>query len=76
MHSFCKASFASGGLLFEFAFSTGVSPISWLLLGEVFPLEYRALGTAVTTAFSYLCAFLGVKTFVDFTKLFGLYGTF
>jgi len=63
-------------LLFEFAFSTGVSPISWLLLGEVFPLEFRALGTAVTTAFSYLCAFLGVKTFVDFTKLFGLYGTF
>jgi len=63
-------------LFFEFAFSAGVSPISWLLLGEVFPLEYRAMGTAVTTAFSYLCAFLGVKTFVDFTKLFGLYGTF
>ena len=63
-------------LVFEFAFSTGVSPISWLLLGEVFPLEFRALGTALTTAFSYLCAFLGVKTFVDFTALFGLYGTF
>ena len=34
-------------LVFEFAFSTGVSPISWLLLGEVFPLEFRALGTAL-----------------------------
>ena len=63
-------------LLFEFAFSTGVSPISWLLLGELFPLEYRALGTAVTMSFSCLCAFLGVKTFIDLTKLFGLYGTF
>jgi MFS family permease len=63
-------------LLFEFAFSAGVSPISWLILGEVFPLEYRALGTAVTTAFSYGCAFLGVKTFMDFTAVFGLYGTF
>jgi sugar porter (SP) family MFS transporter len=63
-------------LIFEFAFSTGVSPISWLILGEVFPIEYRAIGTSLTTAFSYLCAFLGVKTFVDFTKLFGLYGTF
>ena len=63
-------------LLFECAFSAGVQPVSWLLLGEIFPLEFRALGTAITTAFSYLCAFLGVKTFVDFTKVFGLYGTF
>ena len=50
--------------------------MSWLLLGELFPLEYRALGTSVTTAFSYFCAFLGVKTFVDFTKILGLHGTF
>ena len=28
-----------------------VQPVSWLLLGELFPLEDRALGTAVTTAF-------------------------
>jgi len=63
-------------LMFECAFSAGVQPVSWLLLGELFPLEYRAQGTSITTAFSYLCAFLGVKTFVDFTKLFGLYGTF
>ena len=63
-------------LMFECAFSAGVQPVSWLLLGELFPLEYRAQGTSFTTAFSYLCAFLGVKTFVDFTSLFGLYGTF
>ena len=63
-------------LLFECAFSAGVQPVSWLLLGELFPLEYRATGTSFTMAFSYVCAFLGVKTFVDLTKLFGLYGTF
>ena len=63
-------------LLFECAFSAGVQPVSWLLLGELFPLEYRAQGTSFTTAFSYLCAFLGVKTFVDLKKVFGLYGTF
>ena len=63
-------------LLFECAFSAGVQPVSWLLLGEIFPLEFRALGTAITTAFSYLCAFLGVKTFVDLKELFGLDGTF
>ena len=63
-------------IFFEFAFSAGVQPVSWLLLGELFPLEYRAHGTSFTTAFSYLCAFLGVKTFVDFTKILGLHGTF
>ena len=63
-------------LLFECAFSAGVQPVSWLLLGEIFPLEFRALGTAITTAFSYFCAFLGVKTFVDLKELCGLDGTF
>ena len=63
-------------LMFECAFSAGVQPVSWLLLGELFPLEFRAQGTSFTTAFSYLCAFLGVKTYVDLTNLFGLYGTF
>ena len=63
-------------LLFESAFSIGVQPVSWLLIGELFPLEYRAAGASFTTAFSYLCAFLGVKTFVDFKRHFGLHGTF
>ena len=63
-------------LMFECAFSAGVQPVSWLLLGEIFPLEFRATGTALTTAFSYLCAFAGVKTFVDLREMFGLWGTF
>ena len=63
-------------LLFECAFSAGVQPVSWLLLGEIYPLEFRATGTAITCAFSYLCAFVGVKSFVDLREVFGLYGTF
>ena len=63
-------------LMFEFSFSAGVQPVSWLLLGELFPLEHRATGTAITTAFSYLCAFAGVKTFVDLREALGLWGTF
>lgn len=45
---------------------TGISPISWLLIGELFPLEYRGIGSSIATSFSYFCAFLAVKTFVDF----------
>uniref|UniRef100_A0A2A4JIX3 Major facilitator superfamily (MFS) profile domain-containing protein n=1 Tax=Heliothis virescens TaxID=7102 RepID=A0A2A4JIX3_HELVI len=63
-------------LVFTIAFSLGMSPISWLLIGELFPLEYRAFGSAMATAFSYLCAFVGVKTFVDFQQTLGLHGAF
>ena len=52
-------------LIFVASFSLGPNPISWLLVGEMFPLEYRGLGSSLTTAFSYVCAFVGVKTFID-----------
>ncbi|KAL1390350.1 hypothetical protein pipiens_012412, partial [Culex pipiens pipiens] len=63
-------------LVFTVAFSLGISPISWLLVGELFPLEYRGIGSSIATSFSYFCAFLGVKTFMDFNAWFGLHGTF
>lgn len=63
-------------LTFASAFSLGPNPISWLLVGEMFPLEYRGLGSSLTTAFSYICAFVGVKTFVDLQEGLGLHGTF
>lgn len=57
-------------LVFTVAFSLGISPISWLLVGELFPLEYRGIGSSIATSFSYFCAFLGVKTFMDFQVSF------
>lgn len=53
-------------LVFTVAFSLGISPISSLLVAELFPLEYRGIGSSIATSFSYFCAFLSVKTFVDF----------
>ena len=38
--------------------------------------EYRGLGSSLTTAFSYICAFVGVKTFVDLRESLGLHGIF
>lgn len=63
-------------LVFTIAFSLGISPISSLLVGELFPLEYRGIGSSIATSFSYFCAFLGVKTFVDFQEMLGLHGAF
>ncbi|KAL1513878.1 hypothetical protein ABEB36_003220 [Hypothenemus hampei] len=63
-------------LVFTVAFSLGISPISWLLVSELFSLEHRGLGTALATGFSYFCAFIGVKTFIDFQEWLGLCGAF
>lgn len=52
--------------LIHFSLLLGISPISTLLVGELFPLEYRSVGSSIVTSFSYFCAFLSVKTFVDF----------
>lgn len=52
-------------LSFEFVV-LGISPISSLLVGELFPLEYRGIGSSIATSFSYFCAFISVKTFIDF----------
>lgn len=63
-------------LVFTVAFSLGISPISWLLISELFPLQYRGVGSSLATSFSYACAFVGVKTFVDFQQALGLHGAF
>ena len=63
-------------LIFTVAFSIGVGPIAWLLISELYPLEFRGIGGAITTSFSYACAFVSVKTFVDFQTLLGLHGAF
>lgn len=57
-------------LVFTVAFSLGISPISSLLVAELFPLEFRGVGSSIATSFSYFCAFVSVKTFVDFEVSF------
>ncbi|XP_059061278.1 facilitated trehalose transporter Tret1-like [Achroia grisella] len=63
-------------LTFTIAFSLGISPISALLIGELFPLEYRSTGSALATSFSHLCGFVNVKTVADFRGHIGLHGLF
>ncbi|XP_053620120.1 facilitated trehalose transporter Tret1-like [Plodia interpunctella] len=63
-------------LAFTIAFSLGIGPISSLLIGELFPLEYRSTGSALATSFSHLCGFVNVKTVPDFIYYIGLHGLF
>ncbi|XP_003427598.1 facilitated trehalose transporter Tret1-2 homolog isoform X1 [Nasonia vitripennis] len=63
-------------LVFTTALALGISPISWLLIGELFPLEYRGLGSSISTSFSYFCAFVAIKLYMDFQETLGLHGAF
>lgn len=63
-------------LTFTIAFSLGIGPIAALLIGELFPLEYRSVGSALATSFSHLCGFINIKTKADFQILIGLHGLF
>ncbi|XP_018015398.1 facilitated trehalose transporter Tret1-like isoform X2 [Hyalella azteca] len=62
-------------LIFQVAFAVGISPISWLYIGELFPLKHRGLG-AIANSVSYVCSFVSVKTFADFRRYLGLHGAF
>lgn len=62
-------------MIFQVAFALGISPISWLYIGELFPLKHRGLG-AIANSVSYACSFVSVKTFADFRKHLGLHGAF
>jgi len=61
--------------VFQVAFAVGTSPISWLYIGELFPLNYRGLG-AIANSVSYACSFVSVKTFVNIKNIIGLHGSF
>ncbi|CAB0031999.1 unnamed protein product [Trichogramma brassicae] len=63
-------------LVFTTALALGISPISWLLIGELFPLEYRSLGSSISVSFSYFCAFVAIKSYMDFQQALGLHGAF
>ncbi|MCL4151508.1 UNVERIFIED_CONTAM: hypothetical protein GTU68_015225 [Idotea baltica] len=62
-------------LVIEIAYALGVSPISWLYIGELFPLKHRGFG-ALAASVSYVCSFASVKTFVDLQTWLGLDGAF
>ncbi|XP_068237431.1 facilitated trehalose transporter Tret1-2 homolog [Palaemon carinicauda] len=62
-------------LVIQIAFALGVLPISWLYIGELFPLKHRGAGS-IAASVSYACSFVSVKTFVDLQRVLGLYGAF
>ncbi len=45
-------------LVYMGAFSLGVGPIPWLMMGEILPNEIRTTGSVIATVVNWSCAFL------------------
>lgn len=50
-------------LLFQFGYSFGSGPITWLLSNELFPVHYQQAGNSICVALNWTCAFLVVVSF-------------
>lgn len=54
----------------------GLNPLAWTLTGELFPLRYRASGSALVSFFNFAFFFAVVKTSPEMFELFKEYGVF
>lgn len=58
------------------AFSLGMGPIPWVLVGEIFTTEAKAIASSMTGSTSWLIAFIITKFFSNVRDLIGIGQTF
>ena len=63
-------------LVFIFGFAIGMGPIIWILCSEIFPLQGRDFGVAVTTTTNWVGNTIVGATFLTLIHNFGADGTF
>lgn len=62
--------------LYIVAYSLGLGPVSWVLIGELFTAEVKGPASSASVTISWLLAFLVTKTFSNVRNLIGLGQTF
>jgi MFS family permease len=62
--------------VFVSAFSVGMGPIPWILMGELFPPRVRGVAASVATGISNLAAFGVTVSFRSLVTSLGMAGTF
>ncbi len=63
-------------LVYIAAFAVSLGPVTWVLIAEIFPNKYRAIGMSVSTMFLWLFAFLIALFFPSILSGLGATGTF
>lgn len=67
-------------VVYTLVLSIGINPLAWILTGELYPLRFRAIGSAFVTFFNFLCFFSVVKSSPIYfsiyggSKIFAVYG--
>lgn len=56
--------------------SLGLNPLPWCMVGELFPTQYRALGSAIVTFTNFFTIFATVKTSPFLFENYGISGAF
>lgn len=56
--------------------SIGIVPLPWCMIGEIFPLALRGLGSGIASSFNFICFFAVVKTGPTFFATIGQEGAF
>ncbi|XP_036145944.1 facilitated trehalose transporter Tret1-like [Monomorium pharaonis] len=59
-------------ILFFIAFNIGVGPISWTLLGDIFPMQIRETAIACAVAFNWLLSLIVTMTFGEMVNTLGI----
>ena len=79
-HGFTNTALQIAGVLvllvFIFGFAIGMGPIIWILCSEIFPLQGRDFGVAVTTTTNWVGNTIVGATFLTLIHNFGADGTF
>ncbi len=63
-------------LTFIFGFAVSLGPIAWIICAEIFPLQGRDAGVAVTTATNWITNAIVVATFLTLVSTYGASSTF
>lgn len=62
--------------LYIIAFSLGLGPIPWVLVGELYDQEVKGIASSLTGSISWLTAFIVTKFFTNISDLIGTGQTF
>jgi SP family galactose:H+ symporter-like MFS transporter len=72
-----KSTIAIGGLVIYVAsFATGLGPIFWLLISEIYPLKFRGVAMSAVTVTNWAMNMAVAMTFLTMVDLIGHAGTF
>jgi len=63
-------------MTFIVGFSTGYGPVSYLLMGELFPASHRHQLSTISTSFNLCCSFFIVRSFPEMSSALGLTGVY